>query len=158
MSNLHTQISAIHSALCARLVLAPASIAAAVILYAPYAVEVRHQHADGNGSIPYDKRKFQRDEADCEIERHRRPCGITDNGQTKLAAAQPDKTGQAANRNAPSKRLLKIGTTDNGAHVLFVTKFGFRDHYVALSFFRYGSLSLRANQRLQTRRAGHRCC
>ncbi|MGB8632184.1 MAG: hypothetical protein WCD69_22870, partial [Xanthobacteraceae bacterium] len=48
---------------------------------------------------------------------------------TKLAAAQPDKTGQAANRNAPSKRFLKIGTADSRLHVLFVMKFGFKDHH-----------------------------
>lgn len=38
MSNVHVQISAIHSALCARLALAPASVTAAIILCAPYAV------------------------------------------------------------------------------------------------------------------------
>jgi cytochrome c peroxidase len=57
-------------------------------------------------------------------------------GQTKLAAAQSDKTGQAANRNAPSKRLLKIGTADSGRHALFVTLRGLRDHY-ALPLTRY---------------------
>jgi hypothetical protein len=94
--------------------------------------EVRHQGADRNGSAPYDKRECQREETDCEIERHCRSCWITNNvhqnGQTKLAAAQPDKTGQAANGYAPSKRLLKIGTADSRLHVLFVTNFGFRDH------------------------------
>ena len=38
MSNVRVQISAIHSALCARLALAPASVTAAIILCAPYAV------------------------------------------------------------------------------------------------------------------------
>src|SRR5262249_21031235 len=43
----------------------------------------------------------------CEIKWHRHSCGIADNvhqhRQTKLAAAQSDKTGQATNRNAPCK-------------------------------------------------------
>src|SRR6516165_12331369 len=93
-------------------------------------IVVRHQSGDGNGSTPYDECESQRDEGDCEIERHRRPCRITDNvhqdGQTKLAAAQPNKTGQAANRNAPSKRLLKIGTVDSRLHPLF-SQFVFQD-------------------------------
>jgi hypothetical protein len=59
---------------------------------------------------------------------------VHQDGQTKLAAAQPDKTSQAANGNAPSKRLLKIGTADSGRHALFVTALGFggdylRDHF-----------------------------
>ena len=41
MSNVHIQISAIHSALCARLALAPASVAAAIMLYATCAVAPR---------------------------------------------------------------------------------------------------------------------
>jgi hypothetical protein len=46
---------------------------------------------------------------------------VHQDGQTKLAATQPDKTGQAANWNAPSKGLLKVGAADNGLHALFVT-------------------------------------
>jgi len=96
-------------------------------------IEVRHQRADRNSAAPYDKGERQRYETNREIERHRRSCRIPHNvhqdRQTKLAAAQPDKTGQAANWNAPPKRLLKIRTADRGLHALFVTPFGLRDHY-----------------------------
>jgi hypothetical protein len=41
-------------------------------------------------------------------------------------ATQADKTGQAANRDAPAKRLLKIRTADCRLHLLF-SQFVFQD-------------------------------
>src|SRR6516165_7804069 len=86
-------------------------------------IEVRRQCADRNSTAPYDKRERQGDEAHCEIERNRCPCWISDDihqdRQAKFAAAQSDGTRQGSNWNAPSKRLLKIGTADSRLDLLF---------------------------------------
>jgi epsilon-lactone hydrolase len=50
MSNVHIHVSAIHSALCARLALASAGVAAAIMLYAPCAVA--QNTAPGSRDLP----------------------------------------------------------------------------------------------------------